>query len=408
MIYRTSLALLVLLSSLSLIGCGMDQKHPDVADMSWEEILATADGGTVQFYGWGGAANINQWLETTVANHLKDNHNISFKRVSMVPTEYIPKLLSEKQLESKGTIDILWINGENFFQAKSKGLLFGPFTDLMPHFNTYVDAGSPDTTYDFGHPVEGLEAPYGKAQFVLLGDTAKLKFLPGSHKELLELARIHPGRISYPEVSDFTGSAFVRNIIYDVVGHEPFIGLTTDKETLRSMIAPAMEYLRELKPYLWNQGETYPANSAQMDNLYADGELWLTMNYTPFHAASRIAEGIFPKTTQTFLFDKGTIGNTHFLAIPFNAPNKAAALVAINAILSPEIQLSKYDPAVWGDLPVTSPDLLTEEQRTAFSRVSLGEGVLGQEDLLTKRVPEMPAELIVFVEEIWREEVLGQ
>lgn len=398
----------LLVTALLLTGCAEEEKKVNLDEMTWNEILDEASGSTVRFYGWGGAANINKWLETTVAAYLDENFNISLERVSMPPGEYIPKLLNEKQLDGKGTIDILWINGENFYQANTHGLLYGPITDKMPNFSTYIEGDAPDNAYDFGYPVNGMEAPYGKSQFVLIGNSGKLSFLPESHEELYELARKHPGRISYPEVSDFTGSAFVRNIIYDVVGHEQFIGLEADKEKLRSIISPAMDFLHELKPYLWNEGKTYPANSAQLDNLYSDGELWMTMNYTPFHAASRIAEGVFSSETETFLFEKGTIGNTHFLAVPFNAPNKSGAIAVINAILSPEIQLSKYEPSVWGDLPVTSPRLLTQAQKDAFDKVQLGEGVLDQEELLTRRLPEMPAPLVPLIEEIWKEEVLNR
>ena len=34
-------------------------------------------------------------------------------------------------------------------------------------------------------------------------------------------------------------------------------------------------------------------------------------------------QGIFPPTARALLFRDGTIANTHFLGIPFNAPNPA-------------------------------------------------------------------------------------
>ncbi|WDU83627.1 hypothetical protein [Caloramator sp. Dgby_cultured_2] len=47
--------------------------------------------------------------------------------------------------------------------------------------------------------------------------TLKNRFLPKNHKEFLNLQK-YPGKITYPDVTDFTGSAFVRNIICDIVG----------------------------------------------------------------------------------------------------------------------------------------------------------------------------------------------
>lgn len=401
-----TLLMIVILCTQLLIGCTGQEISESIEDKDWDGILKMADDTTVTFYGWGGDENINKWLDTVVANELKEEYNITLERVPMIPGEYIPKLLNEKQLDSNGTIDIVWINGENFYNAKNQELLYGPFTDKLPNFDKYIDKDSPDVLYDFGHEVDGYEAPYGKAQMVFIGESSKLEFLPKNHQELLELAKKYPGKITYPDIADFTGSAFVRNIIYDVVGYEKFIGLEADKEAVREVIMPAIDYLNELKPHLWREGETYPATLAQLDNMYADGEVLITMNYTPFHIATKIEEGTFAKTSESFMFDKGTIGNTHFLAIPFNSPNKAAALVVINHILSPEVQVTKYDPKVWGDLPVTDPSLLTEDQSKLFEDVNIGEGVIPQNELLEKRLPEMRAELVPIIEEIWREEIL--
>ncbi|KAB3535318.1 ABC transporter substrate-binding protein [Alkaliphilus pronyensis] len=401
----------ILVISLLCAGCTEKDKEQDngasLQDKTWEEIVEEANGTTVSFYGWGGNEKINRWLDTTVAVELKERYNISLERVPMVPNEYLPKLLNEKQLKAEGTIDIVWINGENFYNAKNQDLLYGPFTQMLPNFNQFIDTDSPDVEYDFGHPVEGYEAPYGKAQMVFIGETAVIKKLPTNHVELKELAEKHVGKITYPDLTDFTGSAFIRNIIYDIVGYEAFLELEADKEVVREVIQPALDYLVDLKPYLWRQGESYPATIAQLDNMYADGEVLMTMNYTPFHIAGKIADGTFTKTSQSFLFDKGTIGNTHFMGLPFNAPNKAGALVVINHILSPEVQVTKYDPTVWGDLPVTDPNLLNDQQKQLFESVELGEGVIPQDILLQHRVPEMRAELVPIIEELWREVVLG-
>jgi len=400
--------IITILVTLWLSGCApMTNQNIDLDDMTWEQIVEQASGTKVTFYGWGGDENINRWLDVTVAQQLKEKYNITLERVPMLPNQYLPKLLSEKQLNAPGTIDIVWINGENFFNAKDQELLHGPFTHRLPNFNTYIDATSPDVMFDFGHPVEGYSAPYGKAQMVFIGNETIMGTMPKNHLELKALAQAHPGKITYPDLSDFTGNAFIRNIIYDIVGYEVFIGLEADKEKVRTIIQPALDYLVALKPYLWRQGTTYPSTIALLDNMFADGEVIMTMNYTPFHIAKKIAEGTFPATSKSFLFEKGTIGNTHFLAPLFNSPNITGAMVVINHILSPEVQVTKYDPLVWGDLPVTDPNRLTPAQRQLFDNVQLGEGVIPQDVLLQHRVPEMRAELVPIIESLWREVILG-
>lgn len=394
---------------LSLTACAKKDNPvaEDVLAKDWQSILSAAKGTTVNFYGWGGDERINKWLDTFVADNLKEKYDITLNRVSMNIEDILTKLLGEKQANTQnGTIDVVWINGENFFTAKNNGLLFGPFTDKLPNFEKYVDKESVEVNSDFGYPVEGYEAPYGKAQFVMVYNKDEVKEIPKNHEELMELVKKYPGKFTYPAPPDFTGSAFVRNIIYDIVGYEQFMTMKADKEAIAKEVQPAMDYLKELKPYLWREGQTYPATLAQLDNMFADNEVFMSMNYNPFVVPGMIKDGKYPKNSDSFVFDKGTIGNTHFLAIPFNSTNKGGAMAVIDYILSVEAQASKYNPDNWGDLPVLSNDKLSDDEKKIFSDIIIGEGALDQETLLEHRVPEMPADLVPIIEEIWMENIL--
>lgn len=401
--------ILIVFVSITAIACKSDDevKSFDLVSAEWEDIVNEAKGSTVTFYGWGGSQRVNEWLDNEVAEYLYDQYEVTLERVPMNIDEILNKLLGEKQLDAEGTIDVVWINGENFSTAKSNNLLYGSFTEQLPNFKKYVDGDSREANFDFGHAIEGYEAPFGKAQFVLIADGKEVE-LPKNHEALKKLAMENPGMVTYPALPDFVGSAFVRNIIYDIVGFETVKDLPDDKEAVRQAIKPAMDYLLELKPYLWQEGRTYPATSALLDNMYSDGEVLLTMTYNPNHVAGKIQTREFKESSQAFLLDKGTIGNTHYLAIPDNAKNKAAALVLINAILSPELQASKYNPEVWGDLPVLDNSKLSDEEKSVFNSIPLGKGVPSQEELLEKRVPELPVYLIPYIEEIWMETIPGE
>ena len=377
------------------------------ASADFEQITEQARGTKVTFYGWGGDDKRNEWLDTVVASSLKENYDITLERVPMDIDQILSKLSGEKQAGTEaGSVDVIWINGENFYSAKENGLLFGPFAEQLPNYKSLVDAQDVENLYDFGYPVEGFEAPYGKAQLVLMNDSALNPETPKNTAELMEYAKKYPGKVTYPALPDFTGSAFVRNVIYDISGHEIFADMEADKETVRAAIAPAMEYLKELSPYLWNQGKTYPASSTLMDNMFADGELAINMSYSPYSAALSIADGVYPATARTFLFENGMIGNTNYMAIAQNAPNKAGAMVLINEILSAQMQASQLD--VLKTLPVVSHELLSDEEKALFDAVDIGEGTIAQDELLSKRLPEMPAKLVPIIEEIWLEEVAGQ
>lgn len=408
---RKLLALLLAFTLLfSFNSCGQKQSGTQELDLSsaeWDEIVEAARGTTVTFYGWGGDENRNNWLNTTVADYVKEHYDIALEVVGMDINDILSKLSGEKQAGSEtGSIDMIWINGENFYSAKDNGLLYGPFTGQLSNMEAYIDLEDPETLNDFCMPIEGYEAPYAKAQMVFFNDSAVTPEAPASAEELLEFCKKYPGKVTYPALPDFTGSAFVRNIIYELCGWEQFQDMEADYDTVKAAIEPALDYLRELNPYLWNEGKTFPESSTTVDAMFADGELVMNMSYGPFSVATGIAEGTYTDTTRTFVFDNGTIGNTNYMAIAFNSPNKAGAMVVINAILSAELQLTQYEQL--RELPVVSADKLSAEEQAAFDAVDLGEGVLSQAELLEHRLPEMPADLVPVIEEIWLNEVVGK
>lgn len=399
--------ILVIALMLLLVSCTPESDTTvETGATDWESTLEEARGTTVSFYGWGGDERRNSWLSGEVADHLKDHYDITLEPVGMAIEDILSKLSGEKAAGSEqGSIDIIWINGENFYSAKDNGLLYGPFTGELPNMDNYIDQEDPETTHDFGEPIEGYEAPYAKAQLVFYHDTETSQPFR-SAEELLERAKENPGRYTYPALPDFTGSAFVRNIIYDLVGWEQFQDMEADVETVKKAIEPALVYLRELNPYLRLEGTSFPDSSTTLDQLFSDGEVLMSMSYSPFGVSQGIEEGIYTPTTQTFLLDKGTIGNTNYMAITYNAPHKAGAKAVINAMISAELQLSQHERL--RELPVVDPSKLSSDESAAFNEVALGEGVLSADTLLDKRLPEMPARLVPIIEEIWLQEVVGK
>ena len=395
---------------LGLAACGQpgtDTTPLDLDSMSFEQIREQARGTSVSFYGWGGDERLNHWLDEVYAPTMKEKYEITIERMPMDIDQILSKLSSEVQGgKQDGSIDMIWINGENFYSAKENDLLFGPFTQALPNFETYIDPEDPETLYDFAYPIEGYEAPYGKAQLVLIKDDAKSPETPESARELMDFVQKYPGKVTYPAPPDFTGSAFVRNIIYEFADPEIFMDMEADKETVRRAVAPAMDYLRQLNPYLWGQGKTFPATESQLQTMYMDGEVLMHMSYTSYWIASAIEKGIIPETSRSFQFENGTIGNTNFVAIARNSGNKAGAMVAINELLTPEMQQSRYEDLKI--LPVLDNDRLTEAEKAGFDAVDPGPGTISQEELLEKRLPEMPARLVPIIEEIWLEEVVGR
>ena len=107
-----------------------------------------------------------------------------------------------------------------------------------------------------------------------------------------------------------------------------------------------------------------------------NGAIDIAISFNPGEASALIAQGRLPETVRTFVFDEGTIGNTHFVAIPYNAAHKDAAMVVANFLMSPEAQACKQDATVWGDQTVLSFSKLSAEQRALFADLPRGPATL--------------------------------
>ena len=223
--------------------------------------------------------------------------------------------------------------------------------------------------------------------------------------ELQAWAEENPGRFAYPAPPDFTGNAFVEQALYDVTGQVDAYQKPFDEEVFEEESGELYDLLEEIEPDLWREGETYPETSAKLDELYANGEVWLTMSYNPQVAQRQVDKGLWPGSTRSYVLEGGTLNNTHYLAIPFNGPNKAGAQVVANFLESPEAQREKQDPAGWGDLTALSLDRLPKETREAFAEPE-GEASLPTRVLQQNRVPEARTEWLLALEEGWQEEVL--
>lgn len=396
--------ILALLCILSLAGVA---HAAGIDSMTHADMLSAARGTEVRWHMWGGGDQINAWVDGYVANEVDRRFGIRLVRVPMDASVFVNKLLTEKAAgKGTGTMDLLWINGENFKNARQAGLLYGPFLDRMPNFKAWYDPEA--SRFDFGFPVEGYEAPYGRAQFVFEYDSARVKNPPRSFAELKAWILANPGRFTYPQPPDFTGSAFVRQVFYATTGgHGQYMqGLDTG---LYAANAPkTWAWLNEVAPALWRQGDTYPKDAAALDTLFARGEIDMGMSYHPAHAQMKILEKTYPDTVRTFVMQEGTISNTHFTAVPFNAPNKAGAMVVADFLMSPEAQLSKYLPANWGDLPALDMKRLPADMAAAFAAVDLGAATLPADALAAAAVPEIPSDYLELLEKDWESNVLDR
>jgi len=397
---------LIAVISVMILSCARTV-NTDWLSRSYSDIEKAAHGSVVHFYMWGGSVSINAWIDGFVSQELKSYYGITLIRVPMDTRLIVNKLLTEKQAGEKiGTIDLIWINGENFRNAFENGLLFGPFTEKLPNFTNYIDPGSAE--YDFGYPVKGFEAPWGRAQFVFEYDSARIKNPPRSFRYLINWVKAHPGRFTYPQPPDFTGSAFIRQAFYALTGGYSQYMKGYDVALLKNRSVLLWKYLNSIKPYQWQNGKIFPRDIASLDGLFERGEVDFNMSYHQADAANRIITGRYPETVRTFVMKDGSVYNTHFTAIAFNSPNKAGAMVLANFLMSPQAQYSKNMPANWGDFTVLDLKRLPEEWKIKFRELDLGKSTLPIDELVKYGVPEIPSGYVEALEDGWKNEVLSK
>ena len=358
---------------------------------TWKGVLADAKGQTVYFNAWGGDETINSYIDW-IGDEVKRQFDVTLKHVKLADTaEAVARVVAEKTAgrEDGGSIDLIWINGENFASMKEQDLLFGPFAHDLPSF-AHVDVeGKPTTILDFTVPTDGFEAPWGMAQFVFFHDTERVPEPPRSIQELLAWAKDNPGRFTHPSPPDFIGSTFLKHLMIAYVDDPSVLQKPVEMSDFGQVTAGLWQALEDVRPSLWRKGETYPANAPGLHQLLDDGEVDFSMAFNPAEASAAINAGTLPNTIRTFIPEAGSIGNTHFVAIPFNAAHKAGAQVVANFLMSPVAQAKKQDPEGWGDGTVLDVPALDPEDRARFDQLPRGIATLPPEKL-TPVLPEPP------------------
>ena len=315
----------------------------------WSQTEAQAKGQTVYFNAWGGGEAINSYIDWA-AKEVQSRYGVTVKHVKINDAAEVVKRVQTEMAAGRvtnGSVDLMWVNGENFRNLKQGILLYGPWAESLPNWGL-VDLNKPVRS-DFSVPTEGYEAPWGTAQLTFIADKAVTPTPPRSAAEWLRFAKANPGRVSYPKPPDFHGTTFIKQLLLELTPNPALLQQAVTPQAFASATPALWAYLDELHSVAWRGGKAFPASAAVLHRMLADGELKLSLTFNPNEAANLIASRQLPNTAYSFGFTRGTIGNVHFLAIPSNASAKAGAQVFANFLLSPEAQAHKADTRVWGD-----------------------------------------------------------
>ena len=408
--------LLISLLLTSAFGLALAQSFTPPGFDSWDAVLEEARGQSLNWNFWGGSEAINNFADNVYGAVLRDEYGITLNRVPLADTaDAVNQVLSEAEAGvtgDGGSVDMIWINGENFKTLKQADLLYGPFAADVPN-TVFVDWDNPAVANDFGVEVEFYEVPWASFPFQWVYDTNRISAeeLPRSYAELGEWIAANPGRFTYiaPGPGAFQGTRIVKQLMLELCGGYDAFGQDFSQDLWDSCSPQAWDVLNSWKPNLWRQGETYPADVNELNDLFSNGEVDFTLTQRGGGAAPGIANGEIPPTSAAYLFDANMMGGYSYLAIPFNAPNKAAALVMANLLLRPDMQAAQLDPDSIGfalgiDVGrVTDADQIAAIEAATDKAVAAGAADPSEFGAI---VPNIAAEYHTLTEQAWERCVL--
>ncbi|EPR77560.1 ABC transporter, periplasmic substrate-binding protein YnjB [Leifsonia rubra CMS 76R] len=404
-----ALATLVV-SVLALAACSAPTTSPEGPEFfDWADAQSAAEGQTVKLWMWGGDDQGNAYVDNVLTPAAAEQ-GVTLERVPIADTkDALNRVFTELQAgrNTDGAVDLVWINGDNFRTGKQADAWLCDWTGLLPNMN-FVSDTDPLLTEDFGTPVDGCEAPWHKAQFSFVYDSATVPDPPTTIEGILDWAEANPGRFTYPAAPDFTGSAFLREVLYSVSGGDENVPSVFSDEAFAELSPALYDRLDQLAPSLWREGTTYPATSEQLTKLYADGEIDMMMTYGPATLTALVENGTLPDTTRVLTLDDGTLGNASFFGIPSNSGSIAGAMVVANEALSVEQQVAKADPAVWGQFTVLDLDALSADDRALFDALPQSPIVPSFEILSRNASPELSAEWVPALDDGWRTRIAAR
>ncbi|MBT2596459.1 extracellular solute-binding protein [Arthrobacter sp. ISL-72] len=182
--HRTLLAAaaagLLLLSSCAAVPA--EQSEPE----NWDEVASAAKGQTVKLWMYGGDTQGNSYVDEHLIPAAADE-GITLERVPVADTkDALNRVLTEIQSgTTDGEVDLVWVNGNNFGTGKEAGAWDCGWTSLLPNMEL-TNPADPLLSEDFGTPVDGCEAPWSKAQFTIVYNSAAVPEPPTTLAGLLE------------------------------------------------------------------------------------------------------------------------------------------------------------------------------------------------------------------------------
>lgn len=380
----------------------------NTGNTNWDRIIDSVDGTTVNFYIWTEDDEAFNWLNTAIKQQLKTKYNITLNLVEAEQDEVYQSLMSDKVNErAVGDIDMLWLDKDEFKEYKDAELLYGPFVERIYNYQRMMSLKALDNMYMEEVPIEGFAVPFNQSQITFYYNEDIIYDAPKTLDELLSIAKVNEGMVVYPDPKTELGGAFLRSVLLNFAKDKAFVESDLTEAQLRELVAPGMAYLKELTPYLYGGGTSYPESEEVLDKLFADGLLVMTMSNDFLHAYYMTGDAIFPGGTRPFVLGDASVGPKDYMSIAMNAKNKSGAMVVMHELLSVESQTEKLRSRKYKGQPVYDIKMIDQVTSSAIKKAMKKKTVIDTIALMENRAHDIPSKYHELIYQIWKETIFG-
>ncbi|HAS73178.1 MAG TPA: ABC transporter substrate-binding protein [Clostridiales bacterium UBA8960] len=394
---------------LLLTSCTFNIGSNDPEAKNWELIVKSAEKSMVTIAIEHTNPLVSEWFKGDYSKYMKANYDIDVTIIEQSILKTMDKLVGDKAGEvTFGDIDIILIENEGFKNAYNRGLLYGPFSDKLPNVKQNLDMRSLNMTSREGIKTNGYSVPYSRSQLSFIYNQDVFYETPTNFSDLIQLIKQNKNRFTYPDPRvTKEGEAFIFSILSEYIDFEDFLLENFDRVAFGEAITPGIDRLIELKPYLFENGTKYPQTIRALDDLFINGALMMSLSMQYNYVTDKLREYEYPENASTFIIPTGVATYDEIAAIAFNSPNKSGAMVALDALLSPAMQASKYNPRVWGSLPVYDAGVVPSTSLEGFTAMRLRSTTVGFNAFMNAVMPQFSPEMRAVVLERWEKDVLS-
>ena len=284
----------------------------------WDEIVARAKAeGEITWYVWHAQPEFRQ-----LAKAFEDQYGIKVKIPDVSSASDGQKKLLAEAGRPSGDIDVLALGGDAANSLDVAKVFYGPILPALPEKSALTDNLN-------GVSRKGYAVAYWGNQIGLAYDSKRTdpSKLPQTLAELETWIEKNPGEFGFNYQNGGSGPSLIQNIARNV------LGITTDSKVTGSPdLAPVWAWFNKRKT-------DFVITASNVDSLTrVNGGEFLLVPAFEDHLFSLVKKNEIGSHIKLYVPRWGMNGGGNEVAIPANAPHKAAALLFVSWLTSAKVQ----------------------------------------------------------------------